>query len=86
MAKFLWTILNRYGDSNNHVLRVLFVPHSSAFLYLGLCFYVSAMQTDLKLQLQEIDGQSKSNYANLADLEFERKLFIEIEFHGRLYE
>lgn len=62
------------------------VHMTSAFLYMGLCFYVSAMQTDLKLQLEAIHIQAMSNYESLADPEFERKLFVEIEFHGRLYE
>lgn len=57
----------------------------SALFFIGLCFYVSAMRTDLKLRLQEVQSDV-DNIGKMVDNEFERKIFNEIKFHGRLYE
>lgn len=55
---------------------------ASLVFYIGLSLYVGAMQTDLKIQLQEIHA----NAGNLIGREFERNLCSEIQFHARLYE
>lgn len=57
----------------------------SALLFVGLCSYLGAMKTDLKLQLKVI--HEKADDLNILDgREFERNLVNEIKHHGRLYE
>lgn len=54
----------------------------SAFFYIGLCFYVTAMRNDLKLRMKEIHG----NVNKSLDDTFKQNLFTELQFHARIFE
>lgn len=53
---------------------------SAAYIRIGLCLYVNAMQTDLKVRLEEIHRKMDDN---LVGHKFERNLLNEIVFHTR---
>lgn len=58
---------------------------TSAFFYVGMCFYLGAMKTDLKLQLQVIHGRV-DDLDIFDSRDIDRNLLHEINLHGRLYE
>lgn len=57
----------------------------SAFFHVGLCYYVKAMQTDLKIRLQEIHVNIM-NADGLVDRAFELSLTDVIKFHSCVFE
>lgn len=58
---------------------------TSGFLYVGLCSYLGAMKTDLKLRL-EVIHRTVDDLDIIHGRDIERNLLNEITFHGRLYE
>lgn len=68
------------------VVAEFYLTHLSSILFfIGLSLYVRALETDLKIQIEEIHRSVHCSNGPI-DREFKRKLFNEIQFHARLYE